>query len=293
MNTTETINRRYVGLDSWRDEAILAAFVEGQERAIAAVKYAQSAIAAAARAIVARVGQTGRIIYIGAGSSGLIAALDGVELGGTFGWPDERMAFVLATGTALRPGLPGESEDDAGRGRADIAALNLAREDAVIAVAASGTTGFTLAATAEARAAGALTVGIANNPGAPLLEQVDVPVLLDSGPEIIAGSTRMNAGTAQKAALGLISSLAMIRLGHIYDGLMVDMRVDNAKLRKRALSTLMHIAGCEEAKAAEAFDRCGGSVKRAALVLRGAAPDEADRILVAAGGNLRSALARL
>ena len=293
MSTTETINRRYVGLDSWSDEAILRAFVEGQERAIAAVRRAQSAIAAAARAIVSRVGGSGRIVYVGAGSSGLIAALDGVELGGTFGWPDDRMAFVLATGPTLRPGLPGGSEDDAPGARAEIRALDLSPDDAVIAVAASGTTGFTLAATAEARDAGALTVGVANNSEAPLLELVDLPVLLDSGPEVIAGSTRMNAGTAQKAALGLLSSLAMIRFGHTYDGLMVDLRADNAKLRRRAAATLMHITGCRESEATAVLDRCGGSVKRAALVLRGAAPEDADRILRASGGDLRNALARL
>ena len=112
MTTTETISVRYHGLDSWGDEAILAAFIDGQERAVAAVKSAQTAIARAARAIVARLATTGRIIYVGAGSSGLIAALDGMELGGTFGWPDERVVFVLAGGNALKPGMDGSPEDD-------------------------------------------------------------------------------------------------------------------------------------------------------------------------------------
>ena len=112
MTATETIRARYRGLDSWGDEAILAAFIEGQERAVAAVKSAQPAIARAAGAIVARLGTTGRIIYVGAGSSGLIAALDGMELGGTFGWPDERVVFVLAGGNVLKPGMDGSPEDD-------------------------------------------------------------------------------------------------------------------------------------------------------------------------------------
>ena len=165
--------------------------------------------------------------------------------------------------------------------------------DAVIGVAASGTTRFTLAAISAARNAGALTIGLANNRDAPLLAEVDVPVFLDSGPEIIVGSTRMGAGTAQKAALGLISSLAMIRLGHIYDGLMVNLRIDNAKLRKRALTTLATITGAGEAEAEAALDRAGGKVKAAALLLRGLDLAEAERTLNAAHGNLRTALASL
>jgi N-acetylmuramic acid 6-phosphate etherase len=293
MTSTETISPRYHGLDSWNDEAILAAFVEGQERAIAAVRKAHEAIAAAARAIVARIGDSGRIIYVGAGSSGLIAALDGMELGGTFGWPDERVAFILASGTILKPGMTGGIEDDGERGGAEMAALAPRPDDAVIAVAASGSTAFTLAATEAARQAGALTIGLANNQDAPLLLQVDRPIFLESGPEIIVGSTRMNAGTAQKAALGLLSSLAMIRLGHVHDGLMVNLRVDNAKLRNRALAMLVHITGCSQGDAAQALDLCGGRVKPAALVARGLAPAEAERALAAAKGNLRTALTRL
>ena len=163
----------------------------------------------------------------------------------------------------------------------------------VIAVAASGSTAFTLAATAAGRKVGALTIGLANNRDALLLQGVDVPILLDSGPEIIVGSTRMNAGTAQKAAIGLLSSLTMIRLGHVYDGLMVNLRVDNAKLRKRALAMLIQITGCDGEEAGRALDRCHGRVKAAALVLRGLAPAEADRVLAAAEGNLRAAFAML
>ena len=293
MSMTETMQARYQGLDAWDDDAILAAFTEGQERAVAALHGARGPIAAAATAIATRTGDVGRIIYAGAGSSGLIAALDGMELGGTFGWPDERIAFVLANGRTLQPGMAGIAEDDAVRGRADMAALAPGPADVVIAVTASGTTAFTRAAAAAARAAGALVIGIANNQGSPLLHEADIPIFLDSGPEIIGGSTRMNAGTAQKAALGLISSLAMIRLGHVHDGQMVNLRIDNAKLRKRAVTMLVHITGRSESEAAAALDRSGDRVKTAALVLSGLAPAEADRVLAAAKGNLRTALARL
>ena len=163
----------------------------------------------------------------------------------------------------------------------------------MIAVAASGTTPFTLAAAVEARRAGALVVGLASIAGTPLLEIADLPILLDPGPEVIAGSTRMGAGTAQKAALGMLSSLAMIRMGNIYDGLMVNLRVDNQKLRERAVRTLQHIGGCSAKEAADALGRCGWQVRSAALVLRGVGPAEAEVILSATGGNLRDALERL
>ena len=291
MATTETISALYEGLDVWPDEAILAAFSAGQERAISAVRAAHGAIAAAARAIARRSGEHGRLIYIGAGSSGIIAALDGVELGGTFGWPDDRVAFVLANGTTLEPGLGGELEDDVARARGEMARLAPEATDSIIAVAASGTTPFTLAAVEAARTAGALTVGIANNGAAPLLAGVDFPILLDTGAEVIVGSTRMNAGTAQKAALNMLSSLTMIHLGAIYDGMMVNLRVENAKLRRRAVGTLMHIAGCGEPEAQRALAGCADRIKPAAMVARGGvAPAEAERLLAAARGNLRTAL---
>lgn len=293
MSTTEAISQHYRGLDAWDDAAILAAFTDGQKRAVAAVETASEAIAAAAESVVARLGDNGRLIYVGAGTSGLLAALDGMELAGTFDWPEVRTVFVLAQGTELKPGMTGGSEDDGALAEAEITRLALKPADVVIAVAASGSTPFTLAAVAAARSAGALTVGLANNPQAPLLAGVDRPVLLDSGVEVIAGSTRMGAGTAQKAALGLLSSLIMIRLGRVHDGHMVNLRADNAKLYKRAVTMLADITDVDEREASKALDACGGQVKQAALVAKGLAPAEAARILAETQGNLRAAMARL
>ena len=290
MATTEAITARYRGLDSWSGEAILAAFSEGQEHAVRMIRTAHPQIAAAAEAIAARSGPTGSLIYVGAGSSGLIAALDGMELGGTFGWPDERVALVLANGPLLKPGIAGGAEDDAEHGRAEIARLKAGRHDSVIAVAASGATPFTVAAASAARAADALTVGVTNNSGSPLVAAVDFPIVVETGPEVIVGSTRMNAGTAQKAVLNMLSTLVMIRLGAIYDGMMVDLRVENAKLERRAIATVMHIAGCPEKEAAAALERAGRSVKLAVLIAFGVAPDEARRKLAVSRGNLRLAL---
>lgn len=291
MAGTETFDPRYRGLDTWNDAEILEAFLDGQARAVAAVRPALPAIAAAARAIAERIEPRGRIVYAGAGSSGRQAALDGMELGATFSWPAERIAFALAEGIALDPGAEGSDEDDTANARAAIIDLKLGVADCVIAVAASGTTPFTLAAAETAKAAGALVVAIANNPDTLLLRHADHAILLDTGPEVIAGSTRMNAGTAQKATLGLLSNLVMTRLGHIHDGLMVSMRTDCAKLETRAARIVAEIAGSSLEEAAAALAGCGGRIKPAVLVVRGATTRQADALLARASGNLRVALA--
>src|SRR6185369_14430749 len=193
---TETWTPRYSGLDTWSDQAILDAFWEGQARAIASLRPALPTIAAAANALAERLGKNGRLVYCGAGASGFLAAGDAMEIGPTFGWPDERILVLLAGGVEMKPGMKGDVEDHDDRGRAETAALNLTAQDAMIAVAASGTTRYTLAALQTAKAAGTLTIAIANNPGAPMLAAADHAILLETGAEIISGSTRMNAGTA-------------------------------------------------------------------------------------------------
>ena len=290
---TETISPRYRGLDVWKDEDVLEAMWEGQARAVAAVRRALPSIGWAARSMAERLGATGRIIYVGAGTSGRLAALDGAELAPTFGWPEDRTVFLLAQGPVLTSIATSANEDDAPRGRAEMLALAPKPEDAVVAVAASGTTPYTRAAALAAAEKGALVIAIANNADAPLFQQADVPILLDTGAEIISGSTRMNAGTAQKSALNLLSSLLMIRLGHVYDGLMVNLNVSNEKLRHRALAILMRITGCTREAASSALAACGGQVKPAALVIKGLNAREAADALAKSGGNLRSALAGL
>jgi N-acetylmuramic acid 6-phosphate etherase len=293
MNRTEGINHRYRGLDIWPDGDVLEALWEGQRRAVDCLRPALPSIATAARAMAKRLARQGRLIFAGAGSAGRLAGIEAMELGPTFGFPDERIALLMAGGETLSPGGHGGVEDDGADAERRMAALAPAPADVVIAVAASGTTAFTLAAARTARRAGALVIAIANNPDTPLLTESDHPILLDSGAEVVNGSTRMGAGTAEKAALNLLTTLAMIRLGHFYDGLMVGLRVENAKLRDRAIAMLMEITGCPREAAAEALARSGDSVKAAALRLKGAQPDEADRLLDEAGGNLRIALGSL
>ena len=218
--TTETVDPRYADLDRWPTALAVEAMLEGQMAAIAALKDQSGAIAAAADAAAARLREGGRLVYVGAGTSGRVAVQDGVELTPTYSWPDERLVFLLAGGMdALAHSAEGAEDDDAAA-RAEIAAADIGQNDVVIGVAASGRTPYAVAAIDAARAAGALTIGLANNPGTPLLAGAEHPILADTGSEIVAGSTRMKAGTAQKVALNLLSTAIMLRLGRVYRGLM-------------------------------------------------------------------------
>lgn len=288
--STESADPRFADLDAWPTARAVEAMWEGQMDAIAAVQRALPQISRAADAAAERLSGAGRLIYAGAGTSGRIAVQDGAELGPTFGWPADRLVFAMAGGKAALINSVEGAEDDAGDGAAQMALAMTGPADVLIGVAAGGATPFTLAAIQEARRRGALTIGIANNPGAPLLEAAEIPVLLDTGSEVLAGSTRMKAGTAQKTALNLISTAVMIRLGHVYKGLMVDMQLSNAKLRRRAEKMVAGLAGCGEADAAAALAASGGRIKPAVLVAMGRSVEEAEAALAASGGNLRRVL---
>lgn len=258
--------------------------------AVAAVRPALPAIAKAVDAAAARLGDSGRLVYVGAGTSGRLGVQDGSELPPTFSWPVERVVFQMAGGPgALLRSVEG-AEDDAGAGAAEIDAQGVGATDVVIGIAASGGTPYTIAAIRRARERGAVTVGIASNPGAELLRAAEHAILTETGPEVIAGSTRMKAGTAHKVVLNLLSSGIMVRLGRVYGGIMVDMKPSNVKLRKRALAIVAHIAACDEATASAALEASGGDIKSAVLVAKGADPKSAKARLAAARGRLRQAL---
>lgn len=288
---TEAADRRNKGLDQWSGAQVLATIAAGQERAASCARAAIPVIAAAAEEAAHRLrGGQGRLIYAGAGTPARLAVLDGTELTPTYGWPSARMAFVIAGGpTALTRAVEG-AEDDSQAAIDAVNDLKLTPDDVCIAVSASGTTPFTVAALRAAKAAGALAIGFASNPDTPLLKDADFGVLLDSGPEPIAGSTRMNAGTAQKAALNMLSTLTMVKLHRVYDNLMVDMQLTNAKLRKRAVRMIADIAGCTPDEATAALSRADNSIKLAVLVARGATPDDGKALLAGHAGNLRRAL---
>jgi N-acetylmuramic acid 6-phosphate etherase len=239
----------------------------------------------------ARLRYRGRLIYVGAGTSGRLAAQDGAELMPTFSWPRERLVLLMAGGApAFTQSIEG-AEDQADQGIHLVREHRVDAKDVLVAVAASGTTPFTLACLREAKAAGALTVGIANNRGTPLLRESDFPIWLDTGAEPIAGSTRLIAGTAQKIALNLLSSLLMILLGRVYGGLMVDVQATNDKLLRRSEDMVMRLAGGTREEARDALGRARGSVKLAVLLSRGCDLAGATDLLDRAGGQLRKALA--
>lgn len=287
---TESVEPLYADIDRWPTTDAVQAMLDGQAEAIAALQTQTRAIANAADAAAERLGETGRLIYVGAGTSGRVAVQDGVELGPTFGWPEARLGYLMAGGMgALAASVEG-AEDDAEAARAEVAALGLGPHDILIGVAASGRTPYTIAAIEAAKAAGALTIAIANNPGAPLLAAADHAILAHTGSEILAGSTRMKAGTAQKAVLNIMSTAIMLRLGRVYQGLMVDMVISNEKLGHRAARIVAQLAGCSDSEAYAALDRAGRNIKAATLIAMGADKAKADALLAAHKGRLRGAV---
>ncbi len=288
--STETNDPRFAHIDQWPLADAVQAMWEGQLAAVAAVQSQVPAIAAAAEAAAARLGRSGRLAYAGAGTSGRIAVQDGVELYPTFNWPQERLVFLMAGGLSALTEAAEGAEDDGDAARRAVAEAGLGAADVLVAVAASGRTPFTRAAVAAARAAGALTIALANNAGAPLLADAEHALLVDTGTELIAGSTRMKAGTAQKAVLNMLSTAIMLRRGLVHDGLMVNMRVSNDKLRARAQRMVADIAGVDADAAAAALAAGGEEIRAGVLIALGAAPDEAAR-LVAGHDTLRQAMA--
>lgn len=290
MSGTETIDPRFIDLDSWPLEAALEAMLEGQLSAIAALKSQVSSLARASEAAALRLRQGGRLVYVGAGTSGRVAVQDGVELTPTFGWPEDRLVFILAGGRDSLVVSAEGAEDDGADAVRQLQDRSVGSSDVVIGVAASGRTPFTVSALAWAREQGALTIGLANNDGSPLLESAAFPILALTGSELIAGSTRMKAGTSQKAALNMLSTAIMLRLGRVYRGLMVDMVISNDKLLKRAEIMVDRLSGCGPAAAARALEAAGRDIRTAVLLARGADLDRARSLLARHDGALRGAL---
>ncbi len=295
MPATEGASPRTTDLDLWDNVTILDALWEGQMAAIAAVRPALPAIAAASAAAALRLGTdqfgtAGRLVYCGAGTSGRIGVQDGAELPPTFDWPEDRLVLLMAGGDGAFTRAIENAEDRRDLGDAAIAARAVGPADVVIGLAASGSTPFTIACLQSARHRGALTIGVANSPG-PLLAAAEHPILVETGPEAIVGSTRMKAGTAQKTVLNLLSTLLMVRLGRVYRGQMVDMLARNAKLRHRALRMLTSLTGRDAEAVRRALEAAGGKVKLAVLLLEGLDRAGAEALLARHGGNLRAALA--
>ena len=286
LPATEGADPRYLAIAEWPSETALHALLEAQMSAVAAIRPALPALARAVDAAAFRLRDAGRLIYCGAGTSGRIGVQDGAELPPTFDWPEQRLGLLIAGGQEALTRAVENAEDRVDLAAQDMEAQKIGAADVVIALAASGATPYALACLTIARCAGALTIGIANSPGAPLLAEAEHAILLDTGPEPVAGSTRLKAGTSQKIVLNLLSTTIMLRLGRVWRGQMVDMVARNAKLRSRAHRMVRLLTGCSEAAATEALLRAGGRTKVAILLACGMSAEEAEERLAAAGGDL-------
>jgi N-acetylmuramic acid 6-phosphate etherase len=291
---TEALHEHAGGLDEQPPATVLRFLADAQVQAAGAVRDAIGDIAGAAAIVAECLAKNGKLVYAAAGSSGLMALADALELPGTYGISRDRIVILIAGGTDALTNLAGAPEDDSAQGARDVADASIGAGDCLIAVSASGSTPYAVGALKEAALRGARTIAIANNEGSPLLVLAEAPVLLKTPPEVIAGSTRMGAGTAQKIALNMLSTLAAIHLGHVHDGYMVNLHADNLKLKRRAARMVAAIAGCDEAQALVLLEETGGSVKPAILLAAGAADVKAaEELLDGTDQKLRPALSKL
>jgi N-acetylmuramic acid 6-phosphate etherase len=288
---TERVDDRYAAIDT-APVAELARLMNDADASVpGAVRSALPQIVPAVEGVAARLAGGGRLFYVGAGSAGRIGVLDAAECPPTFNTTPGLVQAVLAGGgEALYSAVEG-AEDDTDAGTAFAAEYGVTEADAVVGIAASGRTPFVLGAVRAARQRGALTVGLSCNEDTALSAEAQFPIEVLVGPEVVAGSTRLKAGTAQKLVLNMISTIAMVRLGKTYGNLMVDLRVTNAKLRDRAVRMIERVTGVSRAAAEAALDSADLDVKTAIVMLsRRSTPAEAGRRLAAHGGRLRGAL---
>jgi N-acetylmuramic acid 6-phosphate etherase len=293
MLKTEAPSAAHPNLDEYSVAELVNALIDDQVNAVHAVRVASVQLGCAVTAAVPRLNAGGRLIYVGAGTSGRLGLLDSVELYPTFSWPRERAVALLAGGReAIYQAVEG-AEDNREQGAIDLAATGVTANDVVIVLAASGTTPYVLGALAAAQAAGALTIGIANNSDAPVTREAEIGITLDTGSEIISGSTRLKAGTAQKIALNTFSSAVMVRLNKVYSNLMVDLKPTNAKLIRRTINLTMLATGADEPTARTVLETCAFQVKIAIVAItRKVNVAEAGALLAKANGSVRKAIAQ-
>ncbi|WGV15127.1 N-acetylmuramic acid 6-phosphate etherase [Fuscovulum ytuae] len=290
---TEARHPHSAGLHALPGPTALSHLLDAQLAALAAVRPAIPMIDLAATAAAGSLRAGGKLAYAGAGSSGLMALADALELAGTFGISPASTPILFAGGTAALLHMTGGVEDDPALAEADFHRAGLAQGDTILCLSASGSTPYTLALVNLARAHGLTVVGIANVAGSKLLEQSHISILLDTGPEVVNGSTRMGAATAQKVALNMLSVRLGILLGHVHDGYMVNVVADNAKLIERAARIVAGLSGRDMETAKHALSQTGGAVKPAVLMAAGSSPEQAEALLRDSDGALGPALAAL
>lgn len=287
---TEQANPASASIDSLPTEAILSV-INAEDRRIAdSVAKEIPRIALAVDGIVAAMRTGGRLFYIGAGTSGRLGVLDAAECPPTFSVPYELVQGIIAGGEGALSKATEATEDDPAMGERDLVARGFTAADVLVGIAASGRTPYVLGAIRKARELGALTVGISCTPGSELSAAVQIPIEPLPGPEVVAGSTRMKAGTATKLVLNMLSTAAMIRLGHVYGNLMVNVQPKNGKLVDRAARIIAQAANIEYSRAAELLKETGSVKTSIVMAKRNLGKTEAERLLQSAGGRVRAAL---
>jgi N-acetylmuramic acid 6-phosphate etherase len=289
--TTEIRNPSSIGIDARPVEEILGV-INAEDAGIAGVVGGQILrIAEAAEAVATAVSGGGRVFFVGAGTSGRLGVIEAAEMPPTFGLPGEAFQGIIAGGPEAVFRSVEAAEDDEASGSAALDERKFGLGDLLVALSASGSTPFVLGALKRAHGLGARTVSVTCNRGAAVSGLAEVPIVVEVGPEVVAGSTRMKAGTAQKLVLNMITAAAMARLGRIYDGYMVGVQATSSKLRERGERIVMEIAGVEREEAAGALEMSGGDVRVAVIMAANKkSSDEARRVLKDAGGFLRRAL---
>jgi N-acetylmuramic acid 6-phosphate etherase len=288
---TEDHREDLLALDLMTTAELVALMNEEDAGVPAAVAAARAQIANVIDGIADRLDRGGRLIYVGAGTPGRLAVLDASECGPTFNASPEQIQAVLAGGEEAMVHASEGAEDDAAAGATDLHSRSVGALDSVVGISASGRTPYVLGAVERARAEGALTVGLVCNPSSPIARSADLAIEVVTGPEVISGSTRLKAGTAQKLVLNMISTIAMVRLGRTYGNLMVDVRASNEKLRLRAQRIIRLATGCGDEEAERALAAASGEAKTAILMLlTGDDPATAAERLRRHAGHLRRAL---
>lgn len=288
---TEQVNPATANIDQMSPLEIAQLINDEDAKVALAVRETLPEIARAIEAIAERMGSNGRLIYVGAGTSGRLGALDASECPPTFNLAPERVVACIAGGPIAFSHAQEDLEDSAEAGRADLSHLKIMEVDCVVGITASGRTPYALGAIAYAKEQGALAIGVACNADTPIAQVVDIMIAPVVGPEVISGSTRLKAGTAQKMVLNMLSTGAMILLGKTFGNLMVDVQATNYKLRKRALSIVEKATGLDANAAQVIFDSSGGETKTAILAARAnLSPEQARELLAQHGLALRAAL---
>ncbi len=290
--STERPNSFSADLDR-KSSLEIARIINAEDAKVAAaVKRALPQIAEAIDLIVEALSNGGRLIYVGSGTSGRIAALDAVEIPPTFGIQSRAVQFLIAGGNRALGAAIEADEDSRKLGRDSLAKRKPTKKDIVVGIAASGRTPFTIAAVEYARSRGASTIAVVCNPGSPLAEAADLAIVAEVGPEVVAGSTRMKAGTAQKMILNMLSTGAMARLGYVYGNLMVNLRTSNQKLRKRGIDILQQSSVLDDKTARKILADAGGNVATAVVMAQaGVSRSQAIKALKGVRGSVRDAIA--